>query len=47
MLFKSYLHIVDSRRLEVQSGYVDYGETPAQASRRQLMEKPATPRKGW
>lgn len=39
MLFKSYRHVVDSKQLEVPSGYVDDGETPAQAARRELAEE--------
>jgi ADP-ribose pyrophosphatase len=39
MLFRSYRHLVDSRQLEVPSGYVDDGETPAQAARRELAEE--------
>jgi ADP-ribose pyrophosphatase len=39
MMFKSYRHIVDSDQLEVPSGYIDDGETPAQAARRELLEE--------
>ncbi len=39
MMFKSYRHIVDSRQLEVPSGYIDDGETPRQAAARELAEE--------
>lgn len=39
MLFKSYRHIVDSKQLEVPSGYIDDGETPRQAAAREFAEE--------
>jgi ADP-ribose pyrophosphatase len=39
LFIKSYRHIVDSYQLEVPSGYIEKGEAPLQAAKRELEEE--------
>jgi ADP-ribose pyrophosphatase len=39
LTIKSYRHLVDSYQLEVPSGYIEKGETPLAAARRELEEE--------
>jgi ADP-ribose pyrophosphatase len=39
LMIKSYRHLVDSYQPEVPSGYIENGETPLQAARRELEEE--------
>ncbi|MEO9362869.1 MAG: NUDIX hydrolase [Nitrososphaera sp.] len=39
LTIKSYRHLVDSYQIEVPSGYIEKGETPQAAARRELQEE--------
>jgi ADP-ribose pyrophosphatase len=39
LVIRSYRHLVDSTQLEVPSGYIEDGESPDQAARRELQEE--------
>ncbi|AIF82120.1 NTP pyrophosphohydrolase [Candidatus Nitrososphaera evergladensis SR1] len=39
LTIKSYRHLVDSYQVEVPSGYIEKGESPLQAARRELEEE--------
>jgi ADP-ribose pyrophosphatase len=39
LIIKSYRHLVDSIQVEVPSGYIEDGETPCQAAKRELEEE--------
>lgn len=39
LAIKSYRHLVDSYQVEVPSGYIEKGETPANAAKRELLEE--------
>lgn len=38
LVIRSYRHLVDSTQLEAPSGYIEDGESPDQAARRELQE---------
>ena len=39
LIIKSYRHLVDSIQVEAPSGYIEDGETPCQAAKRELEEE--------